>query len=160
MNGNLNSFQLFSAGGMDFVVVHLRYGPSAEERAWAAGVLDEHSQRRAIVVSHEIESDGYLSGPGPDIWNDVAKSRDNVFLLLSGHHCARESLSELVNDAGSTVYSIMSDYQCDDPQPVNLRLYKFKPAENSIEVKTYSPWHDTYETDANSEFSIPYSMTP
>jgi hypothetical protein len=101
-----------------------------------------------------------LSGPGPDIWNDVVKTREQVFLMLSGHHCARESNSVLMNDAGKTVYSIMSDYQCDDPQPVFLRLYTFQPQENTISVKTYSPWNDAYETDENSEFTLSYGMTP
>jgi hypothetical protein len=158
LNGNLNSYQLFSASGMDFIVLHLQYDPSSEERAWAGQVLDQHAQRRAILVSHEIEADGVLSGPGPAIWSDVARSRNNVFMLLSGHHCARESTSVLTNDSGGAVYSLMSDYQCDDPQPVNLRLYTFKPEDDIIAVKTYSPWHDAYETDADSEFTLPYAM--
>src|SRR6185436_1311861 len=41
-----------------------------------------------------------------------------------------------------------------------LRLMKFSPANNTISVKTYSPTLNQYETDANSQFTLSYNMSP
>jgi hypothetical protein len=34
----------------------------------------------------------------------------------------------------------------------------FRPASNSIDVRTYSPTLGKFETDANSQFSLPFAM--
>jgi hypothetical protein len=34
----------------------------------------------------------------------------------------------------------------------------FSPSNNIVKVKTYSPWTDEYETDADSQFSFSYNM--
>jgi hypothetical protein len=53
------------------------------------------------------------------------------------------------------IYQVLQNYQ-DDPNGGNgwLRLYTFKPAENSIHVRTYSPYLDAF----GSEFSLPMSL--
>ena len=54
----------------------------------------------------------------------------------------------------------MSDYQT-RPNGGNgwLRIMQFSPSSNQISVKTYSPWLDQYETDADSQFAVPYDMS-
>ncbi len=39
-----------------------------------------------------------------------------------------------------------------------LRLYQFSPAHNRIDVKTYSPALDQWQTNATSQFTMQYSM--
>ena len=34
----------------------------------------------------------------------------------------------------------------------------FYPGEDEIAVKTYSPYSNSYETDADSQFTVPYEM--
>ena len=50
---NDNHYSFFSASGMDFIVVYLEYDTSANAAvlAWANGLLQTYSDRRAIVVS-------------------------------------------------------------------------------------------------------------
>ncbi len=161
-NKNRNSVQLFSGGGMDFMVLHIRVWPSDDELDWGKSMLDKYSDKRAIVVSHEIDQRGeggrgYFTGPGESIWNAV-KSHDNVFMMLSGHHCGRESQRIETGSSGNSIHIIMSDYQCDEPQQAFLRIYNFVPTENKIDVKTYSPWIKQYESDWDSEFSLEYQM--
>ncbi|MGH7929828.1 MAG: hypothetical protein ACREQV_18755, partial [Candidatus Binatia bacterium] len=59
-SNNDNHFSLFSAGGMDFIVIYLEYDPAANSGvlAWADNLLKTHIDRRAIIVSH------YLVEPG------------------------------------------------------------------------------------------------
>ncbi len=49
---NANSVQLFSAGGLDFVFLHLECNAPDDVVAWANGVLRKHSDRRALITSH------------------------------------------------------------------------------------------------------------
>ena len=51
---NNNNYGLFSASGMDFIVINLEYNPSTEVLNWANALLGTYSNRRAIVVSHQI----------------------------------------------------------------------------------------------------------
>jgi hypothetical protein len=39
-----------------------------------------------------------------------------------------------------------------------MRLMCFSPTNNTVNIKTYSPWLDQYLTDADSQMSFPYNM--
>ena len=87
----------------------------------------------------------------------------SIFLVVNGHF-HRGDLSEArrtdTNSCGQTVNSILSDYQ----ERANggngfLRYYTFVPGSNEIRAFTYSPTLNQYETDADSQFVIPYDMT-
>ena len=58
-NGNDNSFQSFSAGGMDFLILHLQFNPDANVIAWADSVLKNHPNHKAIISTH-----GFLNVDG------------------------------------------------------------------------------------------------
>ncbi|MDN6500215.1 MAG: hypothetical protein L0K44_10835, partial [Yaniella sp.] len=44
---NENHYDLFIAGGLDFIAVHLGFDVTQEELDWASDVLDEYSDRNA-----------------------------------------------------------------------------------------------------------------
>lgn len=153
-----NNYELFSGGGVDFIIIHLGDNPDAAARSWASGVLDAYPDRKAIISTHSYMGGGvYNNGPG-SIWYDVVKSHNNVFMVICGHDCAREATVVWNNDFGNPVYQILTDYQCDDPQPAYLRYYTFVPSENKIKAYTYSPYNNNYENDANSRFDIPFTF--
>jgi hypothetical protein len=47
-----NSFSLFSAGGTDWLVISLEYGPRNEVLNWADGLLKRYLRRKAMIVTH------------------------------------------------------------------------------------------------------------
>src|SRR5690606_84282 len=49
---NKNSYQLFSAGGMDFIALHLEMDPPQYAIDWGNAVLAAYANRRAILVTH------------------------------------------------------------------------------------------------------------
>lgn len=167
-NNNNNHFDLFSAGGMDFVVVYLDYwvvkGKKVDfkpEDAWANSVLKANAKRRAIVVTHTmVTPDNKFNQRGQEIY-DALKANPNLFLTLSGHiggsggEGRRTDVFE-----GHTVHSCLSDYQSMKPNGGNgfLRLYQFSPQKNQITVKTYSPALNQYHTNAPSQFTLEYPM--
>jgi hypothetical protein len=105
-----NSFSLFSAGGAEWLVISLEFGPRDEALVWADGLLKTFRDRRAIVITH-----GYLyhdstrydhTGPaqsfnphsyvmmgqpgtsindGQEMWTKLIGPNSNVKLVLSGH---------------------------------------------------------------------------
>jgi hypothetical protein len=158
-NTDVASYQLFSVDGMDFIIVHLRWGTNSSILSWASGVLDQYPNRRAIVSTHEFLSTGVtLSAVGNIIWNNVIKNHDNVFMVVCGHNSI-SGTTTLVNNFGHRVYGLVCDYQDTIPESGKLRYYTFKPANNSIEAYTYSTWNKTYDTSSSNQFTLSYTMT-
>jgi hypothetical protein len=155
-------FNLFSASGMDFIVVSLEIDPTpdANRLSWADSILKVHSNRRAIVVSHSIIGPGGgWEGPGQTIYNAL-KNNPNLFLMLCGHVGDQGRRQDVYN--GHTVHSLLSDYQgWSNGGDGWLRYMEFSPANNVIRVRTYTPWLAQYKVtaDSSSQFTLPYDMS-
>jgi hypothetical protein len=155
-----NNYVLFSAGGMDFIAISLEYAvpPDTAVLNWVRGLLQSHSNRRAIVTTHSLLN---LGDPAP--WTsqgtatyNALRSEPNLFLMLCGHIPGEARRTDF---SAGTIHTLLADYQ----DRVNggdgwLRILEFVPADNVINVKTYSPTLDQYETDADSQFSLWYPM--
>ncbi len=157
---NDNSYYVFTAGGMNFIVIHLEYNASPDPAvlAWADGLLNEDPDRRGIVVNHSlVTTSGTLSAEGQAIY-DALKHNPNLFLMLAGH--IHTEISFTLTDSGHTIYIVQADFQA-RPSGGNglLRLMEFQPNADQIQVYTYSPYLDQFETDADSQFTLPYTMT-
>jgi hypothetical protein len=156
---NNNNYTLFDAGGMDFIVINLEYSPSTAVLSWADSLLKTHSDRRAIVVSHNIigtGNPGVFSSAGQAIYNAL-KDNPNLFLMLCGHVHGEGRRVDVFD--GNTVYTLLSDYQSYATGGNGfLRIMYFSPDRKEIRVETYSPWLDQYETDPNSRFTLSYDM--
>jgi hypothetical protein len=162
-SNNDNHFSLFSASGMDFIVIYFEFDPAADPAvlAWADNLLKTHVNRRAIIVSHYLTEGGNpapFGAQGQAIY-DTLKGNANLFLMLAGHRPEEGRRTDILN--GNTVHTLMSDYQGRANGGDGwLRTLEFSPANNQIRVRTYSPSLNQFETDANSEFTLSYDMTP
>ncbi len=93
---------------------------------WANNLLKTNSDRRAIVVSHNMLSGNSFSSQGQAIY-DALKDNPNLFLMLGGHLDVAGQRSDTY--LGNTVYTLRSDYQnVDGQQSGYLRLMRFSPA--------------------------------
>jgi hypothetical protein len=161
---NNNWYQLFSASGMDFIVVSLEFDPSPDAAvlSWADALLTTHAGRRAIVVSHWIVNSGNpgtFSTQGRAIY-DALKSHPGLFLMLGGHISTEGRRQDTFN--GTTVHSVLSDYQSRPNGGSGwLRILEFSPASNVVRVRTYSPWLGQFEADADSssQFTLSHDMS-
>ena len=155
---NDNNYTLFSAGGMNFIVINLEYlTPAAGVLEWADSLLKTYASRRAIVVSHYLLNlDASWSPWGQQVY-EALKDNPNLFLMLAGHIHGESRRADVYN--GITVHTLLADYQ----NLANggngwLRLLRFSPADDEISVKTYSPTLNQYNTGANSQFQLFYDM--
>ncbi len=117
---NINNYVLFSAGGLDFVVVSLGFDVTAEEQAWANDILAQYADRNAIVLTHAYVTPssnpdgrgGGLSWDGSRVRDGVVKQNPNVFLVLSGHeHGVNIEVRKDLGQKGNNVVELLADYQ-------------------------------------------------
>lgn len=184
-----NHYDLFTAGGVDFIVVYLGFIADEDEIQWANDVLREHSDRNAIFATHEylmpsLEPDG-RDGPlsnenersqGIQLFEQVVLPNENVFLVLSGHtHGVALNIKRNVGTPGRTVVEMLANYQFYElggqRRTGHLRLLQFDLDRSELSVNTYSPTLDDhnaeeFDTDLNrdytaaaDEFTVPVDLT-
>ncbi|MFI7587166.1 PKD domain-containing protein [Spongisporangium articulatum] len=173
---NMDNYALFSAGGMDFLLLNLEFNAPDYVVDWAKKVLAAYPDRRAIVTTHSYldylgnistqmdRQDGVGNSP-QQLWQKLISPSCSIFMVASGHFSIAEGdKAEFnrtdTNSCGQPVLSVLTDYQ-DRANGGNgwLRYYTFKPSTNAIQATTYSPYLNQYETDANSSFTMPYDMS-
>lgn len=181
---NLSTYQLFSAGGYDFLHLALEWEPpgtvddSSTTLGWAQSVLDQYPDRATILTTHsylrdepqrrtqELQEANDIGNTGQTVWEDLVSPNDQIFMVLCGHwhEDTGESNGEAhqvsTNDGGSSVYELLANYQ-NRPNGGNglLRRIEFRPGDGSdapdrIQVRTYSPSTGEEKTDGDSKFGF------
>jgi hypothetical protein len=156
-NASDNTVHRFSAGGVDWLVLTLKYNPTDAELAWAANVVATNPTRQVIVDTHDFTDGTTRSTVGQRIWNAVAGRFANVSMVVSGHYTNQGYRADIgVN--GNVVHQVMADYQTySEPAAAEnsyLRLMRFSPDAGTVDVRTYSPYFNTYKTDLPNQFTI------
>ena len=88
--------------------------------------------------------DKYGNTPN-QMWDKCFSKHKNIFLILCGDQSASETMNiEVKGTHGNTVHACLSDYKQNSVRDSGnrdngfLRIYRFNPKENEIEVMTYS----------------------
>ncbi|MFC4009149.1 metallophosphoesterase [Nonomuraea purpurea] len=118
---NQNHYELFSAGGLDFVVVGLSYGVTRDEAEWADSVFKKFPNRNGILLSHDYivpstdpagRGAGFAAPDGSMLYKTVVEKNANVFLILAGHeHGVGTNVKPKVGQVGNGVVELLADYQ-------------------------------------------------
>lgn len=166
-----NCYHLFSAGGVDWLVMSMEFGPREPVLDWANQVAANHPNRRVILVTHtHIYSDDTLHGSsphhfwtptgygrtnnGPEVWDKFLKRHANVSLVFNGH-VLNDGTGRLVGigDHGNKVYQMLANYQ-QLPNGGNgiMRVVQFIPEQDKFTVRTYSPPLKRYYAGDEQEF--------
>ncbi|WEO94176.1 LamG-like jellyroll fold domain-containing protein [Streptomyces sp. FXJ1.172] len=136
-----NTCHLFRAAGREWLVLALDWRLSAQGYAWAKDVLARHPRTPVILTTHElVVGDGRLSAYGEQLWDQLIKDHDQIFLTLNGHYWpAGRAVRE--NAAGHEVHLHLTNYQNRYfGGAAMIRLYRFDLDRNVIDVETVSPW--------------------
>ncbi|MEZ4367916.1 MAG: metallophosphoesterase [Kofleriaceae bacterium] len=174
-----NAYYLFSAGGADYLVVTLEFGPRDEALAWASEVTARHPDRKVIVLTHcYTYADGSRVGPGDDfhprsygmaedrtntvndgddIWRRYVRHHPNIVMVISGHithgGAARQTA---VGDHGNLVHEVLANYQEYERGGGGwLRLVRIDPAAATITMWTMSPIADRLWDAPAHTFELP-----
>lgn len=155
--GTKNNYQIISTSRMNILLLHLEYSPSEKVLDWAEKVLENHPDSWSIITTHNyLNLEGEKTDAGERIWKNLVTPYPNVHLVLCGHNHGEARRQDTVDNR--IVNQVLSDYQ-DRPNGGNgwIRLLVFHPSENEINIRTYSPYLNAFETDNNSQFSIKWS---
>lgn len=185
---NANSYQLFSAEGVDFIHLSLECNAPDDVLAWADALLTQHAKRKALitthmdlgVIDHPKTKEGYIHDPkgrmtwtknhgshgnsAVKMWDKLYRKHAHLGFIFCGDQSRCTALTQQnKGDHGQTIHALLSDYTSSGP----LRLYRFFPAENRVQVITYDTTLNelTESTEHIKErgahqFSLPYSMRP
>ncbi len=165
---NDNNFCAFEAGGMKFLVISLEYAPRDEVLAWATDVAAAHADRRVLVATHrymrpkerDSASAGIVGNSGDGVWEKFVRKAPNVFLVTSGHF-GGVGRQVSTNDAGLPVHETLVDYQSlPNGGDGWLRIMRFVPDEDRIEIRAYSPLLDEAKESDGHKFILDYDMAP
>lgn len=156
---NANSFQQFRAGNLDFLHLNLECNAPNDVLAWANEIIGSHPMHRVVVTTHmdlgpvqrPTSNQGYLSdskgrmewkkchskrgNTAVQMWDKCFKRHKNLFLICSGDQSRSQAMHlSAKGDHGNVVHSCLSDYSSDG----SVRLYRFIPQENRVDVITYN----------------------
>jgi len=166
----LNSAQLFSGGGVDFLILHLEVDFPEPAVDWARGMIARYPTRAVILSTHIYLKGREGVGRHPrliyrpdghsaeELWHRFIRPCRRIFLVLCGHESRTDEYRQVsINDAGRPVHEILADYQS-RPRGGDgfLRLLRFDPVRREILVRTYSPDLDRFEADESSAFTLPW----
>jgi hypothetical protein len=133
-----NNYHTFSAGGTNWLVLSLEFGPRRPVLAWANEVVAAHPSHRVIVVTHcymqddetrnnyngnvnphpytphgyGVNNDPAGTNDGEDMWRNFIKFHPNITFVLNGHILS-DGQGRRVNfsDHGTPVYQMLANYQ-------------------------------------------------
>jgi hypothetical protein len=177
-----NSYHLFSAGGVDWLVLALEWGPRNTSVAWANQIVTNYPNRRVILITHAYmyfdetrynwaakgntqswspytygsANDPGGTNDGEDLWNKLVKIHPNFVMVFNGH-VLNDGLGRLssTNDFGNVVHQMLVNYQMKAlGGEAFLRLVEFLPDGKTVQVKAYSPLYGTYKTDVQNQFIL------
>ena len=168
---NRGSYTLFSAGGVDFIVVSQGWGPGDAEIDWMNEVLAQYPERTAIINLHEYMLTTGGLGPIPQrIQDEVVAANPNVSMVMSGHyHDAHTRVDSFDDDGDGTpdreVTQMLFDYQgLPEGGQGFLRLLHFDNEGERMIVRTFSPSLEQYSSDdatltpEDQDFEVSYAQ--
>ncbi len=178
-----NVWYNFEAGGVKWLILCLEFGPRNAVLDWANKVVASHPDYKVIVNTHAYlysddtrmgDGDRWLPqayGVGKDMgvdavnngeqmWDKFVSQHSNILFVFSGH-VLNDGTGRLVSIGknGNKVYQMLANYQ-DGVKGSNrgengfLRIVDLDVKENTVVVRTYSPYLKEYKSDSENSFQF------
>jgi len=165
-----NTYCLLPGPGQDYLLLNLEFGPRQAVIDWAHDLLNSHARHRAILLTHSYlyidgtwVSDGhrhnpklYALGPtandGADLWHKLVSRRDNIHLVLCGHHVGGHLAYRCDrSQAGTAVHQLFANWQQAD-NGGNGWMHLLTIAPQAARVQTFSPTLGQVQADLAGKF--------
>lgn len=167
---NENFYTTFTVNGQQYIVMALEYYPRDAALSWAQSVMQANPNAKFFITTHSFLYTDGTRGDTCDTndmrgtdgrnaetqWNQVLRQQPNLQLVVSGHLIGNNTAHRSdLGDNGNLVNQIFTNYQnLTNGGDGWLRILKFRPSLNTIEVYTYSPFLNQFKTDAASQFTL------
>lgn len=175
-----NSYHLFSAGGRDWIVLSLEFGPRQDVVRWANDVIGGHHERSAILVTHAYlyfdntrydwaaKGTGQHWSPhvyglakleggvndGEELWRKLVSKHPNFVMTLNGH-VGNSGVGRTTSrsEAGNDVLQMLINFQMLARGGDGwLRLLEIQADGETVRVYDYSPVLDQLNEDPEHRF--------
>ena len=152
---NDNNYCYFKKYGLKFLILSLEFAPTKDALCWANEILKQHPDHRVIIVTHcYSDSNGewrqdcateydIIGSSGMTVWNELAKSHSNVFMILSGHIAGSFHGNNTVSEKDSQIiHEILTDFQYEKKKNGEyngngwMKLLTFYPKKNLVKIRT------------------------
>ena len=178
-----NTYHTFNAGGQDWLVLALEWGPRDEVVAWANDVVDAHPNHKAMLVTHAYmyydetiydwatkgssqswnphsypfaNIPGNTINDGQQLWDKLVSQHENFSFVFNGHVLVDGTgYRSTLGDQGNVVHQMLANYQFKAQGGMgDMRLLEFKADGQTVEVRTYSPVLDRHDTAYDQQFTL------
>lgn len=158
---NSGHYDLVSAKGQDFIIVYMSWNVYQDEIDWINSVLQQHSDRKAILCFHTYTRAKYnapslLDYFGQLLQKEVVAKNPNVFAVLNGHYGGSSYETAMFDDDGDgvndrAVYQICSDYQSiAEGGSEYIKFLYFDLDNNRVYINSYSPYLNDFNVYDNT----------
>lgn len=173
-----NTWHHFEAGGREWVVLALEWGPRDITVQWANHIMSQHPDSIGIMITHAFVNNNDLRydhtdhehpqhynphdyrtpggvNDGEELWQKLIK-RHNFAFAINGHVLGDGTgyLTEK-NNTGTTTHQMLVNYQMRELGGEGyLRLLEFQPDGKTVIVKSYSPLYDRYLLEPDQTFTL------
>lgn len=175
-----NYYTTFKAGGIDWLVLNMEFGPSDEAIVWADSVIAGNPGKKVVLNTHAyLYSDSTLHdgddwwlpqsygigkeagrhvNDGASLWKNLISKYPNIIAVFCGH-VLHGGVGTLVStgENGNSVYQMLANFQrgVKDSRLGGegyLRIVKFNRKTKEINVSTFSTWNKTYHPSPEHNF--------
>jgi len=180
-----NSYSTFNAGGRDWLVFSVEFGPRDQVVDWMLDVVEDHPNHYYILNTHaylysdSTRYDWWTKGTsqswnphnystsvftggvndGQELWDKLVKLDDHWRFTFNGH-VLNDGAGWLASEGnnGNVVHQILANYQnTAEGGGGYLRIMEFYPDGDTVRVTSYSPYYGSYLQASDQHFTL--SMT-
>lgn len=152
-----NTYHLFSAGGVDWMVISITYSPDSTILKWANKVATDHPNRRILLLTHAyLGINGKRTSVGRKIWNEFVSLHKHILMVFNGHYIGGTAARQVsTGTKGNKVHEIFANYQTERlSESGAIRLLRFTPKARTVDVKTYRTLLADYKTEPDHQFTL------
>jgi hypothetical protein len=172
-----NTWFTFRAGGINWLVLSLEFGPRNRILDWADQIVKKYPKHKIIVNTHAYRDNndirmkkgtnhhpqsypiGKMTGEdsvndGEMMWEKFVSQYPNMMFVFSGHVVGK-GVGRRVDKGkhGNDVYQILANYQVRKQGGEGyLRILTLDLPNKTIDVKTYSPLLNKYLEEPDHQF--------
>jgi hypothetical protein len=151
-----NAYHIFTAGGLNWLVINLELWPRTQIVDWAKTVVQDHPHHNVIILTHshltakstiEPTNGGYGDNSPQFVFNNLMKPYANVRLVFSGHIGSHGYRTD-PGASGNTVYQFLQCYHDNQANPT--RLLEIDTTNRTIKSRVYCPSTGKDKTDGST----------
>ena len=136
-------YELFSAGGIDWLIIGMSFGYGKEEAQWVKSVLDAYPDRNAILLFHDyLFRNGDLVKNAKTMFSVALEPSANAKLVLCGHNTGFYIRTDERENGKSYMQTIFCNRQSFERQQGCIQLLRFDTVRGVINFEYFSPIND------------------